>query len=71
MAIQDLLREGWDPSPKARPSMNTATLVLGHVYSWMTVVRDDDEEEEEESKTELDAPSSSCRIATLLPPVFI
>lgn len=69
MAVQDLLRKGWDPSPKARPSMNTVALVLGHVYSWTTLVRDD-EGEEEESKMDLDA-SSSCRTAISLPPVFV
>lgn len=63
LAIQDLLQKGWSPTQKVRPSMNTVTLVLGHVYSWMTNFCD------EESKMELDA--SCCLTAQLLSPVFM
>jgi len=78
MSIQDLLQRGWSPILSKRPPMNTITLLLGNVYSWMQHL-----DGEEESKLDyysdhhlhtsplLTPPTMSSGKSTSLPPLCL
>ena len=67
IVIQDLLERCWSACLKERPNMNTVSLTLGGVYSWMQYLQDDETKTREHNY----ASKSANMPAQLLPLVAV